>query len=175
MKKRYNKLTAFLLVDFITAGIITLIFGIQRVLTFPKPETEQETLEYYIWFYITGIFLLIAIIITIGILRRTPAGERVATLGRALWLGFKLYIKIGLCFTLILIPLMLKWNIEYKEKDSDTNWNQGRKVVHDDDGNKYDVIDSGKYVKDDKGNSYFVWKSAIGGFIECNGERKQLK
>lgn len=159
MKKRYNKLVAYLLTDFSTVGVVGVLIGLVALIM-EACTGEKENIVgggYILLLGVVSSFL--TFLLTLYINSRTPKGERVGTWFRAWWLGFKIAWKIALCFTLILIPVMLKWSIEYAEKDSidstqDTNpnWYDRRKYVYDDNGNKYEVGRSGEYVKDKKGN-----------------------
>jgi hypothetical protein len=150
MKKRYNKLVAYLLMDLSTVGVGAIITGF--VMLF-KADSAVISI------FLIGLFCMaITALLTLYINSRTPKGERVSTWFRAWWLGFRIALKMALCCTLILIPLMLKWSIDYSKCDIiDTsekpeNWYDKRKYVYDDDGNKYEVGRSGEYVKDKHGN-----------------------
>lgn len=148
MKKRYNKLIAYLLMDFSTVCVVGILAGL-ILLMMGKSESIFVLLT-------TGAFCLIpTFLLTLYINRRTPKGERVGTWLRAWWLGFRISFKIALCCTLILIPAMLKWSIEISENDlsnSSHNWYDERKRVYDDNDNEYDVGRSGDYVKDANGD-----------------------
>ena len=137
MKKRYNKLVAYLLMDFSLVGIGAIIAGF--VMLFKVDGAAAPI-------FLVGLFCLaITALLTLYINSRTPKGERVGTWFRAWWLGFRIALKISLCCTIVLIPLMLKWGIEYAENDSagstknSNNWYDERKYVYDDNGNKYEV------------------------------------
>lgn len=154
MKKRYNKLVAYLLMDLSTVGVGATIVGL--VMLFKVGGGAVPCC------LIGLLCLAITALLTLYINSRTPKGERVGTWLRAWWLGFRIALKISLCCTLILIPLMLKWSIDYSKcdiidtSDKPENWYDKRKYVYDDNGNKYEVGRSGEYVKDKDGN----WQKA---------------
>lgn len=147
MKKRYNKLVAYLLMDFSTVGVGGILTGL-IILIMGKSEG--------IFALLTGLVAILpAFLITLYINSRTPKGERVGTWFRAWWLGFRVALKIALSCTLILIPAMLKWSIEYAENDSTSSnphWYDESGRVYDDNGNEYKVGQSGEYVQDKNGN-----------------------
>lgn len=167
MKKRYNKLVAYLLMDF---SVLVLLLPVGLVMLF----TEQKAIG--IELILAGIISIIpTFLLTLYINSRTPKGERVGTWFRAWWLGFKIAWKIALCCTLILIPAMLKWSINISSNDLGSNWSNGRKYVYDENGNKYEVINS-EHVKDESGNWHKVWiDSDNNPFIEINGSKDYLK
>lgn len=167
MKKRYNKLVAYLLMDFSTVGVGGIIAGL--IFLFTGNSVVMEPL--------LGGFvgIVLAFLLTLYINSRTPKGERVGTWFRAWWLGFKIAWKIALCCTLILIPAMLKWSINISSNDLGSNWSNGRKYVYDENGNKYEVINS-EHVKDESGNWHKVWTDSDNNpFIEINGSKNYLK
>jgi len=167
MKKRYNKLVAYLLMDF---SVLVLLLPVGLVMLF----TEQKAIG--IELILAGIISIIpTFLLTLYINSRTPKGERVGTWFRAWWLGFKIAWKIALCCTLILIPAMLKWSINISSNDLGSNWSNGRKYVYDENGNKYEVINS-EHVKDESGNWHKVWTDSDNNpFIEINGSKDYLK
>lgn len=167
MKKRYNKLVAYLLMDF---SVLVLLLQVGLVMLF----TEQKAIG--IELILAGIISIIpTFLLTLYINSRTPKGERVGTWFRAWWLGFKIAWKIALCCTLILIPAMLKWSINISSNDLGSNWSNGRKYVYDENGNKYEVINS-EHVKDESGNWHKVWTDSDNNpFIEINGSKDYLK
>lgn len=166
MKKRYNKLVAYLLMDFST---LVLFIPIGLVMS----NTE---------FIVAGIIsIILTILLTLYINSRTPKGERVGTWLRAWWLGFKIALKISLCCTLILIPAMLKWSIEMSEADSDSSdepkhWYDERGRVRDDAGNEYKVGRSGEYIEDKNGNWQKVNRDGDGDpYIGSETDRTYLR
>ena len=167
MKKRYNKLVAYLLMDFST---LVLLLPVGLLMLF----TNQGGIG--IELILAGVIsILPATLLTLYINSRTPKGERVGTWFRAWWLGFKIAWKIALCCTLILIPAMLKWSINISSNDLGSNWSNGRKYVYDENGNKYEVINS-EHVKDESGNWHKVWTDSDNNpFIEINGSKDYLK
>ena len=171
MKKRYNKLVAYLLMDFST---LVLLLPVGLIMLF----TEQKAIG--IELIVAGIIsILPTILLTLYINSRTPKGERVGTWCRAWWLGFKIAWKIALCCTLVLIPAMLKKSIEISEKDlSDSNphWYDERGRVRDNKGNDYQVGRSGEYVKDKNGNWQKVNRDGDGDpYIGTGNDRTWLK
>jgi hypothetical protein len=160
MKKRYNKLVAYLLMDF-SALILLLPAG----LVIQSSE-----------FILAGIIsIILTILLTLYINSRTPKGERVGTWIRAWWLGFKIAWKIALCCTLVLIPAMLKWSINIALCDSSSNLNNGERFVYDEDGNRYEVINN-ENIKDESGKWHRVWTNSDGyKFIEINGNKVYLR
>lgn len=167
MKKRYNKLVAYLLTDF---SMVTLLFPVGLVMLF----TEQKAMG--MEFIVGGIVSIIpTILLTLYINSRTPKGERVGTWFRAWWLGFKIAWKIALCCTLVLIPAMLKWSINIDSCDLTSNWNKGERFVYDENGNSYEVMDS-EHIKDESGNWHKVWTDSNDyKFIEINGNKVYLR
>lgn len=167
MKKRYNKLVAYLLMDFST---LVLLLPVGLVMLF----TEQRAIG--VELILAGVIsILPAILLTLYINSRTPKGERVGTWFRAWWLGFKIAWKIALCCTLILIPAMLKWSINIASCDLPTNWNNGERFVYDENGNIYEVMDR-EHIKDESGTWYEVWTDSDGNpFIERNGNKIYLR
>lgn len=148
IKKRYNKLVAYLLMDFSTVGIGGILAGL-IILIMGKSEGMFALL--------TGLVAILpAFLLTLYINSRTPKGERVGTWFRAYWLGWKIAWKIALSCTLVLIPAMLKWSIQISENDSieesNPHWYDERGRVYDDNGNEYKVGQSGEYVQDKNGN-----------------------
>lgn len=160
MKKRYNKLVAYLLMDF-SALILLLPAG----LVIQSSE-----------FILAGIIsIILTILLTLYINSRTPKGERVGTWIRAWWLGFKIAWKIALCCTLVLIPAMLKWSINIALCDSSSNLNNGERFVYDEDGNRYEVINN-ENIKDESRKWHRVWTNSDGyKFIEINGNKVYLR
>lgn len=160
MKKRYNKLVAYLLMDFSTL-VLLLPFGL-----------VMQSSE----FILAGVIsIVLTILLTLYINSRTPKGERVGTWIRAWWLGFKIAWKIALCCTLVLIPAMLKWSINIALCDSSSNLNNGERFVYDEDGNKYEVINN-ENIKDESGKWHRVWTNSDGyKFIEINGNKVYLR
>lgn len=164
MKKRYNKLVAYLLMDFSTL-ILLLPVGLVK--------SQSDCI-------VAGIISIIfTTLLTLYINSRTPKGERVGTWCRAWWLGFKIAWKIALCCTLVLIPAMLKKSIEISEKDfseSNPHWYDERGRVRDDLGNEYKVGHSGEYVQDNKGNWQKVNRDGSGDpYIGSESDRTYLK
>ena len=167
MKKRYNKFVAYLLMDFSTVGIGGILAGLV-LLIMGKTEGAFVLL-------VGAISLIPALLLTLYINSRTPKGERVGTWFRAYWLGWKIAWKIALSCTLVLIPAMLKWSIDISTSDLNSGWNNGQKYVYDENGNRYEVLDS-KHVIDEKGNWHEVWIYEEGyPFIDLNGERSYLR
>ena len=160
MKKRYNKLVAYLLMDFSTL-VLLLPFGL-----------VMQSSE----FILAGVIsIVLTILLTLYINSRTPKGERVGTWIRAWWLGFKIAWKIALCCTLVLIPAMLKWSINIALCDSSSNLNNGERFVYDEDGNIYEVINN-ENIKDESGKWHRVWTNSDGyKFIEINGNKVYLR
>lgn len=171
MKKRYNKLVAYLLMDFST---LVLLLPVGLMMLF----TEQKAIG--IEFIVAGIIsILPATLLTLYINSRTPKGERIGTWFRAYWLGWRIAWKIALCCTLVLIPAMLKKSIEISEKDSsDSNphWYDERGRVRDNKGNEYQVGRSGEYVKDKNDNWQKVNRDGDGDpYIGTGNDRTWLK
>lgn len=171
MKKRYNKLVAYLLMNF---SMVTLLLPVGLVMLF----TEQKAIG--IELILAGIISIIpTFLLTLYINSRTPKGERIGTWFRAYWLGWRIAWKIALCCTLVLIPAMLKKSIEISEKDSsDSNphWYDERGRVRDKAGNEYKVGCSGEYVKDKKGNWQKVNRDNDGDpYIGSGSDREYLK
>ncbi len=167
MKKRYNKLVAYLLMDFSTVGVGGVLAGL-AFLIMGKGEG--------LYILLTGLVaVLLAFLLTLYINSRTPKGERVGTWFRAWWLGFKIAWKIALCCTLILIPAMLKWSINIASCDLPSNWNNGERFVYDENGNRYEVMDN-EHIKDESGNWHKVWTYGDNyKFIEINGNKVYLR
>ncbi|MDE6020604.1 MAG: solute carrier organic anion transporter [Ruminococcus sp.] len=156
MKKRYNKLVAYLLMDFSTVGVVALPLGLVAFIV-TLATGEKENIAMGVSALFTGVFcLLVTFLLTLYINSRTPKGERVGTWLRAWWLGFKIAWKIALCCTLVLIPAMLKWSINIDSCDLTSNWNKGERFVYDENGNSYEVMDS-EHIKDESGNWHKVW------------------
>jgi hypothetical protein len=151
-------------------SVLVLLLPVGLVMLF----TEQKAIG--IELILAGIISIIpTFLLTLYINSRTPKGERVGTWFRAWWLGFKIAWKIALCCTLILIPAMLKWSINISSNDLGSNWSNGRKYVYDENGNKYEVINS-EHVKDESGNWHKVWTDSDNNpFIEINGSKDYLK
>lgn len=171
MKKRYNKLVAYLLMNF---SMVTLLLPVGLVMLF----TEQKAIG--IELILAGIISIIpTFLLTLYINSRTPKGERIGTWFRAYWLGWRIAWKIALCCTLVLIPAMLKKSIEISEKDSsDSNphWYDERGRVRDKAGNEYKVGCSGEYIKDKKGNWQKVNRDNDGDpYIGSGSDREYLK
>lgn len=160
MKKRYNKLVAYLLMDFSTL-ILLLPVGLI------KSQSE---------FIVAGIISIIfTTLLTLYINSRTPKGERIGTWFRAWCLGFKIAWKIALCCTLILIPAMLKWSINIASCDVSSNLNNGERFVYDENGNMYEVMDK-EHIKDESGKWHMIWTNSDGyRFIEINGDKIYLR
>lgn len=160
MKKRYNKLVAYLLMNF---SLCSLFLPVSLVI----PTKE---------FIIAGVIsAVITVLLTLYINSRTPKGERVGTWFRAWWLGFKIALKISLCCTLILIPAMLKWSIDMAAEDSSSksaHWYDERGRVRDDNGNEYKVGRSGEYVEDKDGNWKKVDRNKDGDPYISDGDKK---
>ena len=167
MKKRYNKLVAYLLMDFST---LVLLLPVGLVMLF----TNQESIG--IELILAGVIsILPATLLTLYINSRTPKGERIGTWLRAWWLGFKIAWKIALCCTLILIPAMLKWSINIASCDVSLNLNNGERFVYDENGNMYEVMDK-EHIKDESGKWHTVWTDSDGyRFIEINGNKVYLR
>ncbi len=175
MKKRYNKLVAYLLMDFSTVGVVALPLGVVAFIA-TLATGEKESIVMGAKGLFIGVFcLLITFLLTLYINHRTPKGERVGTWFRAWWLGFKIALKIALCCTLILIPAMLKWSINIASCDAPSNWNNGEKFVYDENGNTYEVMDN-EHIKDKNGNWHKVWTDSNDyRFIEINGNKVYLR
>lgn len=167
MKKRYNKLVAYLLMDFSTVGVGGILAGL-IILIMGKSEG--------IFALLTGLVAILpAFLLTLYINSRTPKGERVGTWFRAWWLGFKIAWKIALCCTLILIPAMLKWSINIASCDASPNFNNGERFVYDENGNRYEVMDN-EHIKDESGNWHRVWTDSNDyKFIEINANKVYLR
>lgn len=167
MKKRYNKLVAYLLTDFST---LVLLLPVGFVMLF----TEQNAIG--IELILAGVIsILPTFLLTLYINSRTPKGERVGTWFRAWWLGFKIAWKIALCCTLILIPAMLKWSINIASCDTSSNMNNGERFIYDEDGNSYEVMNN-EMIKDESGEWHRVWTNSDGyKFIEINGNNVYLR
>lgn len=167
MKKRYNKLVAYLLMDFST---LVLLLPVGLVMLF----TNQESIG--IELILAGVIsILPATLLTLYINSRTPKGERIRTWLRAWWLGFKIAWKIALCCTLVLIPAMLKWSINIASCDASSNLNNGERFVYDEDGNRYEIINN-ENIKDESGEWHRVWTNSDGyKFIEINGNKIYLR
>lgn len=173
-KKRYNKLIAYLLMDFST---LVLLLPVGLIMLF----TEQKAIG--IELIVAGIIsILPTILLTLYINSRTPKGERVGTWLRAWWLGFKIAWKIALCCTLILIPKMLSWQIDISPEDltidseDSDHWYNERGKVHDNAGNEYKVGRSGEYVQDKKGNWQKVNRDDDGDpYIGSESDREYLE
>lgn len=167
MKKRYNKLVAYLLMDFST---LVLLLPVGLVMLF----TNQGSIG--IELILAGVIsILPATLLTLYINSRTPKGERIRTWLRAWWLGFKIAWKIALCCTLVLIPTMLKWNINIASCDASSNLNNGERFVYDEDGNRYEIINN-ENIKDESGEWHRVWTNSDGyKFIEINGNKIYLR
>ncbi len=174
MKKRYNKLVAYLLMDF---SALVLLLPVGLVMLF----TEQKAIG--IELILAGIISIIpTFLLTLYINSRTPKGERVGTWFRAWLLGFKIAWKIALCCTLILIPKMLSWQIDISPEDltidseDSDHWYNKRGKVHDNAGNEYKVGRSGEYVQDKKGNWQKVNRDDDGDpYIGSGSDREYLK
>lgn len=175
MKKRYNKLVAYLLMDFSTVGVVALPLGLVAFIV-TLATGEKENIAMGVSALLTGVFcLLVTFLLTLYINSRTPKGERVGTWFRAWWLGFKIAWKIALCCTLVLIPAMLKWSINIDSCDLTSNWNKGERFVYDENRNSYEVMDS-KHIKDESGNWHKVWTDSNDyKFIEINGNKVYLR
>lgn len=167
MKKRYNKLVAYLLMDF---SILVLLLPVGLVMLF----TNQGSIG--IELILAGVIsILPATLLTLYINSRTPKGERIGTWLRAWWLGFKIAWKIALCCTLVLIPAMLKWSINIASCDASSNLNNGERFVYDEDGNRYEIINN-ENIKDESGEWHRVWTNSDGyKFIEINGNKIYLR
>lgn len=167
MKKRYNKLVAYLLMDFST---LVLLLPVGLVMLF----TNQESIG--IELILAGVIsILPATLLTLYINSRTPKGERIGTWLRAWWLGFKIAWKIALCCTLVLIPAMLKWSINIASCDASSNLNNGERFVYDEDGNRYEIINN-ENIKGESGEWHRVWTNSDGyKFIEINGNKIYLR
>lgn len=172
MKKRYNKLVAYLLMDFST---LVLLLPVGLVMLF----TEQRAIG--VELILAGVIsILPAILLTLYINSRTPKGERVGTWFRAYWLGWKIAWKIALSCTLVLIPAMLKWSIQISENDSieesNPHWYDERGRVYDDNGHEYKVGRSGEYVQDKNGDWQRVNRDGDGDpYIGSGNDRTWLK
>lgn len=175
MKKRYNKLVAYLLMDFSTVGVVALPLGLVAFIV-TLATGEKENIAMGVLALLTGVFcLLVTFLLTLYINSRTPKGERVGTWFRAWWLGFKIAWKIALCCTLILIPAMLKWSINIASCDLSSNWNNGERFVYDENGNRYEVMNN-EHIKDESGNWHKVWTDSNNyKFIEINGNKVYLR
>lgn len=173
MKKRYNKLVAYLLMDFSTVGLDATLIGL---VSFVVELMKGENIIACTTPLLLGMFCLLpTVLLTMYINSRTPKGERVGTWFRAWWLGFKIAWKIALCCTLVLIPAMLKWSINIASCDLPVNWNNGERFVYDEDGNRYEVMDR-EHIKDESGTWYKVWiDSNDYKFIEINGNKVYLR
>lgn len=157
-KKRYNKFIAYLLVDCSIAVILGLVF---LVMNFVAAEPVLPTSDALLMIVIGVVAVLL---LTLYINSRTPKEERVQTWLSAWWVGFRIAIKISLFFTLILIPLMLKWSIE-----------SAADYVEDESGDDYMVLD-GSHVVDRQGNQYEVQYDANREpYIEASGRRINFK
>lgn len=113
VKKRYNKFTAYMLVDFTCiaiAGIVYLFLSLNIDISDKKPLIGVSLLVFLIGAFGTAL-------ITLFINSRTPKGERVKTWFHAYWMGWKVAFKIALMFTIIFIPFIFKWGIGYYEYD----------------------------------------------------------
>ena len=177
MKKRYNKLVAYLLMDFSTVGLGATLLGL---VSFVVGLMKGENIIACTAPLLLGMFCLLpTVLLTLYINSRTPKGERVGTWFRAWWLGFKIAWKIALCCTLVLIPAMLKKSIEISEKDSsDSNphWYDKRGLVYDDNGHEYKVGRSGEYVQDKNGDWQRVNRDGNGDpYIGTGNDRIWLK
>lgn len=177
MKKRYNKLVAYLLMDFSTVGLGATLLGL---VTFVMGLMAEENIINCALMLLLGAFcLFLTFLLTLYINSRTPKGERVGTWFRAYWLGWRIAWKMALCCTLVLIPAMLKKSIEISEKDSsDSNphWYDERGRVRDNKGNEYQVGRSGEYVKDKNGNWQKVNRDGDGDpYIGTGNGRTWLK
>lgn len=160
IKKRYNKLVAYLLMDFSTVGVCYGLMGLAGLIMGIVKEGKELIIGNGGMLIISFVCLFLTFLLTLYINSRTPKGERVGTWFRAYWLGWKIAWKMALCCTLFLIPLMLKWSIKIPESDSieepEPNWYDERGKVYDDNGNEFKVGRSGEYVQDKKGNWHKV-------------------
>lgn len=172
-KKRYNKLVAYLLMDFSTVGLGATLLGL---VSFVVGLMKGENIIACTTPLLLGMFCLLpTVLLTLYINSRTPKGERVGTWFRAWWLGFKIAWKIALCCTLVLIPAMLKWSVNIASCDLPSNWNNGERFVYDENGNMYEVMDN-EHIKDESGNWHRVWTDSNDyKFIEINGNKVYLR
>lgn len=183
MKKRYNKLVAYLLMNFSTCGVGFTLFGLIAFiggLITGKADTSDIGSFVVYFLLVDGICILLTFLLTLYINSRTPKGERIGTWFRAWWLGFKIAWKIALCCTLILIPAMLKWSIQISENDSieesNPHWYDERGRVYDDNGHEYKVGRSGEYVQDKNGDWQRVNRDGDGDpYIGSGNDRTWLK
>lgn len=182
MKKRYNKLVAYLLMDFSTVGVGAVLLAlIEFVIGIVERETESIIAGVLI--FLLGIFcLFLTFLLTLYINYRTPKGERIGTWLRAWWLGFKIAFKISMCCTLIFIPAMLNWSIKISQSDLEdleesNHWYDSRGKVYDDKRNEYKVGSSGEYVEDKKGEWQKVNRDNDGNpyIVDANNNKIWLK
>ena len=175
MKKRYGKFFAYLLFSSVV-GCIAFPYGIIMMLSM-----EEKWIGYQKWIclYLNSFMwsLALVIILTKRLKRRTPEGERLAVWFRAFWLGFRITFKLALCFTLVLLPLMMGIHLNVPEADVyEPHWYDERGKVRDPNGNEYKVGRSGDYIKDSSGNWIRVFRANNGDpYIEKDSEKIWLE
>lgn len=158
MKKRYNKVVAYLLYN---VSLCIIAYPISAIYFITQGETLLG-IKYMAFGLLSG---LITYLLTKYINKRTPVGERVGTWWRAWWLGLRIAFKLALCLTLILIPKMLSWHLSVPEQDlsvREPHWYDERAHVFDNTGNEYKVGRSGEYIEDKSGNWQKVYRDSNG-------------
>lgn len=173
MKKRYGKFFALLLFSS-ALGCIAYPYGIISMLS-------KKWIGYKKWilFYLISFIwsLVLVIILTKRLKKRTPEGERLSTWFRAFWLGFRIAFKLALSCTLVLLLLMMGMRLSVPDVDTyEPHWYDERGKVRDPNGNEYKVGRSGDYIKDSSGNWIRVFRANNGDpYIEKDSEKIWLE
>ncbi len=175
MKKRYGKFFAYLLFGSATGGVIYPLGAVALLITGDRISDQKTLLLMYL--FLIAICWALTIFLTKKLNRRTPQGERLSTWFHAYWLGFRIAVKIALCFTLILLPKMMGMHLSVPEEDVyEPHWYDERGKVRDPNGNEYKVGRSGDYIKDSSGKWIRVHRYSNGDpYIEINSEKIPLE
>ena len=149
VRKRYNKLIAYLMAD----GVCIAIMGIIGIfLSFTDRFSESLNVQGAV------LFLLVALVgaaitglVTLYVFSRTPRDERLLTWLRCLCLGLMIGLKIVLTVFVITIPLLIKLDLNAKYYEYDyTGYFDGDEI-------RLKRIEQGKY-EDINGNIYYSYE-----------------